>query len=167
MYPHSADHIRKVIYIMRTLLKPSSVSPVLSDIALLIARVSLGVILLAHGWQKFTEWTIAGTAQNFEAMGIPLPGISAPFAATAELVGGLLLIVGVLAPVVAALNIISLVGALFMVHLEAGIFVSEGGFELVWALAAGLVVIALMGAGRFSVDHLISSRVSAKAPVTV
>ncbi|WP_027020411.1 DoxX family protein [Corynebacterium sputi] len=152
---------------MRTLLNPSSASPVLSDIALLIARVSLGVILMAHGWQKFTEWTISGTTENFAGMGIPLPGISAPFAATAELVGGFLLIIGLLAPVIALLNIITMIGALFMVHLDAGIFASDGGYELVWALAAGLAVIALMGAGRFSVDHLIASRTSAKAPATV
>ncbi|WP_083313168.1 DoxX family protein [Corynebacterium sp. HMSC076D02] len=42
-----------------------------NSFAMLAARVVLGVILIAHGWQKFSEWTIAGTTQSFEGMGVP------------------------------------------------------------------------------------------------
>lgn len=156
---------RKVPTTMRTLLNPSSASPVLKDLALLIARVSLGVILMAHGWQKFTEWTIAGTGENFAAMGIPAPHFSAMFAASAELVGGAFLVLGLLAPLAALVNIIGMLGALFLVHIEAGIFASEGGIELVWAIAAGLAVILFLGAGRFSVDQLIVGRTKGSTAV--
>lgn len=141
---------------MRKLLTPAAASPALGDLALLLARVSLGIILIAHGWQKFNEWTVAGTAGSFEGMGIPAPSISAALVTGAELIGGGMLIIGLFASVAAIVNAISMVVALFMVHAPAGIFVDEGGFELVLALFAGLIVVAFLGSGRVSVDRLIA-----------
>ena len=37
-----------------------------------LLRVVLGVTFLLHGWQKFTEWTVAGTQAAFAQMGVPL-----------------------------------------------------------------------------------------------
>ena len=56
---------------MRTLLHPAEKSPIVTDIVLLVSRVGIGVILVAHGWQKFNEWTLDGTAAAFEGMGFP------------------------------------------------------------------------------------------------
>ncbi|GAA1180081.1 DoxX family protein [Nesterenkonia xinjiangensis] len=141
---------------MRTLLNPAAAAPALTDLALLIARVALGVILVAHGWQKFDEWTVAGTAASFEGMGVPVPSASAVIVTGAELVGGVLLILGLLTPIVALINAVSMLVALFLVHAPAGLFVSEGGYELVLALFAGLIILAATGAGRFSLDRLIA-----------
>lgn len=152
---------------MRTLLAPASKLPVLSDVALLISRVALGVILLAHGWQKLNEYTLAGTAASFAEMGIPAPTAAAAFATTVELVGGAALILGLLAPVVALLNIVNLLGALVLVHAGNGVFVGDGGYELVLALAAGLLVVAALGAGRFSVDSLVGRRFTARRTASV
>jgi putative oxidoreductase len=143
---------------MRTLLHPARTTPVLQDAALLIARVAIGFILMAHGLQKFLDYTLDGTAASFTQMGVPAPAVSALFAATVETVGGAALIVGVVTPVVAALNVLNLLGALVIVHAAKGVFVDGGGYELVLALIAGLIVITLLGAGRFSVDHLIGRR---------
>ena len=140
---------------MRTLLHPASKSPALTDLALLLSRVALGVILLAHGWQKFNEWTLDGTAAAFSDMGIPAPTAAATFSTAVEIVGGAALIVGVLTPVVALLNTLNLLGALVLVHAGNGVFVGKNGYELVLGLAAGLVVIAVLGAGRFSIDGLL------------
>lgn len=140
---------------MRTLLRPATTSPVLTDLALLISRVALGVILVAHGWQKLTEWTLAGTAAAFADMGIPAPAAAATFATGVEVIGGIALIIGVLTPVVAVLNMINLLGALLLVHAGNGIFVADNGFELVLALFAGLTTIAILGAGKFSTDGLL------------
>jgi putative oxidoreductase len=145
---------------MRTLLHPASKSPVLTDLALLVARVALGVILVAHGWQKFDEWTVAGTASSFGDMGIPVPTLSATFVTAVEMIGGVALVIGLLTPVVAVLNIVNMLGALVMVHAENGIFVAENGFELVLAIFAGLVTVAILGAGRFSTDGLLGRRVA-------
>jgi len=146
---------------MQTLLRPVATTPVLSDVALLLARIGLGVVLLAHGWQKFTEYTLDGTAASFEGMGIPLPHLAALFAAVVETAGGLALLAGLLTPVFALLNVANLLGAFVLVHIGNGVFVTENGFELVVALMAGLVVLAALGAGRFSADEALAHRLRA------
>jgi putative oxidoreductase len=140
---------------MRTLLHPASKAPSLTDLALLLSRVALGVILLAHGWQKFDEWTLDGTAAAFADMGIPAATAAATFTTFVEMIGGAALILGAFTPVVALLNIANLLGALVLVHASNGVFVGDNGYELVLALAAGLLVIATLGAGKFSVDGLL------------
>lgn len=140
---------------MTTLLNPVRKYPILDDIVLLLARIALGIILIAHGWQKFNEWTLAGTAASFGDMGVPAPGVTSAFAAIAELVGGVLLLVGLLTPVVALLNVLVQLGAFALVHVQAGVFVDNGGYELVLALAAGLLLIAVRGAGKFSIDAML------------
>jgi putative oxidoreductase len=145
---------------MRTLLHPASRFPGSLDLALLVTRVALGVILLAHGWQKLDTYTLAGTAASFGDMGIPLPTLAAYFVTAVELIGGAALIVGVLAPLAGVLNMISLLGALVLVHVENGVFVENGGYELVLALFVGLTVVALLGAGRFSIDGLLGRRIA-------
>ncbi|GAA3712328.1 DoxX family protein [Zhihengliuella alba] len=126
--------------------------------ARLILRVAVGFLFLAHGWQKFTEWTIAGTTESFAQMGVPAAEIAAPFVAGLELVGGALLILGFLTRPIAAMLTVDMLVALFLVHLGAGVFVSEGGYELVLALGAAAAGIALLGAGKFSVDAALFGR---------
>lgn len=147
---------RVKLSVMSTFLYPARKSPLLTDIALLLARIGLGVILIAHGWQKFNEWTLAGTAAAFADMGVPLPAVTSGIAAIAELVGGILILVGLIAPLAALLNVIGLLVAFVIVHVQAGVFVENGGFELVIALAAGLLLITVRGAGKFSIDALLS-----------
>jgi putative oxidoreductase len=152
---------------MRTVLHPASKAPALTDLALLLSRVALGVILLAHGWQKFDEWTLDGTAAAFADMGIPAATAAATFTTFVEMIGGAALILGAFTPLVALLNIANLVGALALVHAANGVFVGDNGYELVLALAAGLLVIATLGAGKFSVDGLLgrsTNRTATDAP---
>ncbi|MFI7481377.1 DoxX family protein [Kocuria sp. M1R5S2] len=125
---------------------------------LTVLRVVLGITFLLHGWQKFSEWTVAGTAASFGEMGIPMAEISAPVAAALELVGGLLLVLGLGTRVVGTLLALEMLGALVLVHLAGGFFVAEGGIELVLLLAAASLLYALAGAGRWSVDALIAAR---------
>lgn len=130
----------------------------LTDVVLLLARVGLGVVLLAHGWQKFNQYTLDGTAASFADMGIPAPAAAALFAAVVELVGGLALIAGLLTPVFVLLNVANLLGALVLVHIGNGPFVANNGYELVVALTAGLLIIAVLGAGRYSLDEALARR---------
>ncbi|WP_152347552.1 DoxX family protein [Brevibacterium sp. CFH 10365] len=125
------------------------------DIITLIARIGLGAIFIAHGWQKFNEWTIAGTSDSFAQMGVPMADIAAPVATFVELIGGALLILGALTPIVGFLLAANVIGALVIVHLTPTPFVDQGGWELVAALAAGALLIAAAGPGRLSVDRLL------------
>lgn len=143
---------------MLTLLRPAAKFPLLTDLALLVARLVLGVVLVAHGWQKYNEWTVAGTGQSFAQMGIPAPGFSAALVTGVEIIGGVALILGLLTPVVAIVNGVSMFMAALLVHVEAGIFVEDGGYELVAAIFAGLIVLAACGGGRFSIDRLLAPR---------
>lgn len=133
-----------------------------ADAGLLIARVAAGGILMAHGAQKIFEFTLAGTTASFEQMGVPAAALAAPFIAYLELIGGALLILGLATRVIGALLALDMLGALFLVHLSAGVFVGNGGYELVAALGALALALALIGPGRVSVDALISKARSAQ-----
>ncbi|EEI17670.1 DoxX family protein [Corynebacterium lipophiloflavum] len=128
------------------------------DISLLIARVLLGIILIAHGWQKFSEWALLGTAEAFAGMGVPAPTFSSAIAAIVELFGGVLILAGAFTPIVGVIVALQMLGAFFFAHMGNGVFVDNGGFELVGVIAAASLALAGAGAGRFSVDQLIDAR---------
>ncbi|WP_448852286.1 DoxX family protein [Corynebacterium sp. 335C] len=131
----------------------------LGDLFALIARVGLGVVLILHGLQKFGEWTIQGTAQNFAQMGVPAPEIAAWAAALVELVGGVLLIAGLATRLVGILVAVVMAGAWIFAHSSAPtIFVGDGGPELVIVIAAGALLLAAFGAGRIAVDNAFARR---------
>ncbi|GAA2569596.1 DoxX family protein [Winogradskya consettensis] len=130
----------------------------LRDVVLLITRIAVGVVLVAHGWQKFTEGGLDGTGASFDQMGVPLPVVSAWFAAIVELAGGIALIAGIAVPVVGLLLAADMLGAFFIVHLSNGVFVAGNGYELVLTLAAAALLFAAIGAGRYSIDRLLAPR---------
>lgn len=123
-----------------------------ASLGLLVLRIVVGAIFAAHGAQKIFEFTIPGTIGSFADMGVPLPEIAAPVVAFLELIGGILLILGFLTRPVGILLAIDMVIALVLVHLPAGLWVGEGGYEFVAVLGAVSLALALTGAGRFSVD---------------
>lgn len=139
------------------------VPPAVRDIGLLLTRVLLGVVLIAHGWQKFFTNGIGGTGEFFASMSVPAATAAATFAGLVELVGGILLIIGLLTPVISALVVIVMIGAFFFVHLGNGIFVTDNGWELVAVIALAVVVFGLVGPGRYSIDSLIAGRRTATA----
>lgn len=124
----------------------------------IMLRVVIGFLFAAHGWQKYFQYTLDGTVAAFGQMGVPLPTLVAPVVATLEIVGGIALILGVVTRVFAALLALNMLGAMFLVHAPAGVFVDAGGFELVLALAVGALAIALLGPGRISVDRFLLAR---------
>ena len=139
--------------------------PTLTTSARTILRIVTGFLFAAHGWQKFNEFTIAGTQAAFAQMGVPAANVAAPVIATLELVGGIALIVGVLTRVFAALLAVNMLGALFLVHAPAGIFAATGGYELVLILAAAALALAFVGAGKVSVDRAFFGRSGSKLSV--
>lgn len=148
-----------------SLLAPARTVPGLADVALLVTRVAVGFVLLAHGLQKAFEFTPAGTAGAFTQMGVPAAGAVAWLTMLAEIIGGAAIILGVLTPVFALVNLVSMIGAILLVHLPNGVFVTANGYELVLSIAAALVAVAAFGAGRWSVDGLLG-RAAAPAAVS-
>jgi putative oxidoreductase len=121
------------------------------DVGLLIGRIAVGVVFIAHGSQKFFEFGLAGTTAAFTGMGVPMPGLSALFAASVELVGGTLFLLGAALPVVAGLLVIDMIGAIVLVDLKQGLI---GGFELTLLLGAAALALGLNG-GKFTIDNLV------------
>lgn len=128
----------------------------LFDVAALIARVVVGVIFLAHGLQKAGD--LDGTSSGFAQIGVPLPQLAALFTTVVEIGAGALLIVGLLTPVAGLLLLVVTLGALFFVHWSNGVFVDDGGWELIGALSSVVILLAAAGAGRFSLDRLLFRR---------
>lgn len=122
------------------------------SLGLLVLRVVVGAIFAAHGAQKIFEFTLPGTIGSFAGMGVPLPEIAGPVVAFVELIGGILLILGLLTRPVAILLAIDMIVALVAVHLPAGLWVGDGGYEFVAVLGAAALALALTGAGQFSLD---------------
>lgn len=132
--------------------------PTARDALLLVSRVLIGVVLIAHGWQKFATYGIGGVTQSFAQMGVPLPAVAAVFAAVVELVGGAALLLGAATVIAGALVVLDMLGAFLLVHLGNGVFVTDNGFELVWMIAATALVLVAVGPGRYSVDAALAGR---------
>jgi putative oxidoreductase len=128
------------------------------DWALLLARVLIGVVMFAHGYQKMVINGIGRTTEGFENLSIPLAIVSASFVTVVEFAGSALLILGALTPLMCGLQLVIMAGAAVFVHGANGIFIANGGWELVGVIGAGLVAIAAVGPGRYSVDHFVRGR---------
>lgn len=94
-----------------------------------LMRVVLGIIFLAHGISKL-QMGLSNVAAWFSSMGVP--GILAYVVVVLEVVGGILLIVGLFTRYVSALFIIMLIGAIFTMKLSAGLLGNSqmAGYEL-------------------------------------
>lgn len=125
------------------------------DLALLAARLLLGVILIAHGWQKYNDWGLAATESGFSEMGVPNAGLAAAFAIAAELGGGVLLIIGLFTPLAALVVVADMAGAFWFANRGTTIFVGDGGWELVAAIGAAALALIASGAGRLSIDGIL------------
>ena len=121
------------------------------ELGALIVRVVLGVIFAVHGIVKFQDG-ISNTVGWFESIG--LPGFLAYGVASVEIVGGLLLIIGLATRIVAGVFSLLLVGAIITVKLAVG-FVN--GYEFDLALMAMAAFLAMAGSELFAVDNRFNS----------
>jgi putative oxidoreductase len=127
------------------------------DTGLTILRLIVGAIFVAHGGQKLFIFGLDGVAGAFGQMGIPMAGILGPFVAFVEFFGGLALISGLLTRL-ASLGLLStMVVAILKVHLPNGFF-APNGIEFPLALVGGTALLALTGAGSWSIDGLIAKK---------
>lgn len=126
------------------------------DHGLLLMRIMLGAVFLFHGSQKlfgmFGGPGIENFAKMLTDMGIPQPEMAAYAAAIAEFGGGACILLGLLTRVAAIPVIITMLVA-FIVYHKAKFGGPEGG-EYALTLAVMLISLALMGAGRFSIDGM-------------
>lgn len=123
---------------------------------MLILRLVLGLTLAAHGLNKFFGGgRIPGTARWFESIGMKPGRFHATVAATTETAAGLGLAAGLLTPIPAAGFVSLMLVAAWTVHRANGFFIVKEGWEYNLVLAVTAVVVATLGAGKLSLDHLI------------
>jgi putative oxidoreductase len=127
------------------------------DLVLLLARIGLGVLMVAHAKLEydFAGGSIAGVGALFEKSGIPLAATTGPVNMLFELVGGAAMILGLAVLPVGVLMALNMLGAWILVH-HGGLYALDyTGPELVIALGLLSLVLAVSGAGRLGLDHLI------------
>ena len=126
----------------------------------LILRVTLGAFLLVHFGLKYFVFTPAGTVQFFQSLG--LPGPLAYVTIAAELVGGVLLIVGAYTRIVAFALLPILLGAAWAHAGNGWLFTSpNGGWEYPAFLAVAAAAVAILGGGRYALASRAPSRTPA------
>jgi putative oxidoreductase len=130
------------------------------DLALLVLRLVIGLGFAAHGAQKlfgaFGGGGIEGTAGFFEQAGLRPGRVHARAAGGAEMLGGLLIALGLLVPLAAASLIAVMTAAVVTVHARHGFFNTNGGYEYNLTLAATVFALAGVGPGGWSLDNALS-----------
>ena len=128
--------------------------PETADAALLVLRIALGVVLLAHGVKhvRNREKTMKWTA----SIGFSAPAVQWFFMSFAEIAVGLSLLLGALTAFGAAGLIALMAVAFWTVHRRAGFWITarpDEGWEYVFVLSAGALALAMLGPGEWAVDH--------------
>ncbi len=121
----------------------------LVDTTTLVARAAIGIIFVAHGWQKLADTD--GTTQMFAGLGIPLPEIATIVAIVIELGGGIALVIGFALPVTGVLLAAMMASAYVFSHTGDPLV---DGFELPLALGTSALALGFAGGG-FAVDRLL------------
>ena len=134
-------------------------SPVLEiDLAAALLRGVAGVAMVAHGWNHvFGGGRLPGVERWFASLGFRHARLQALLASFGELVYGALLLLGLLTPLAAAGVFGTMAVAFVANHRRNGYFTFRKGegYEYVLCLAVVAAALGALGAGRWSVDHLI------------
>lgn len=123
------------------------------SISLLFARLTLAYGFFGPAMNKWSD--ISSVASWFGTLGIPFPTLSAYLAAGTELLGVVLLTLGLFTRLISLPLIVVMIVAITTVHLAHGFSAGENGFEIPLYYMLFLAIFASFGAGKFSLDHLI------------
>lgn len=119
------------------------------NIVTTIMRVVFGILFLAHGMDKFNTG-LGNVAGWFESINIP--GFLAYIVGPVELIGGILLILGLFTRYVSAILFIILLGAVLTTKLSMGLL---NGYELDLSFMIIALYLVFAETTRWSLDHLI------------
>lgn len=117
---------------------------------ILAARVLLALIFVLSGFSKLAD--PAGTAGYFEAVGLPLPYVTAWAVGILELVGGILIVAGFWTRITAAVLALFCVASALVAHFDPADQMQMIMFMKNLAIAGGFLVLAAAGAGKWSVE---------------
>jgi putative oxidoreductase len=133
------------------------VDAVARDVGLLAVRATAGLVLAGHGAQKLFGWW-GGPDFDFMVNGLAHAGYTparffAYLLGCSELVGGLLLALGLLTPLASAAVIGVMFNAVVGVHWHSGVWAQNGGYELPLLFGIAALAVGFTGPGRLSLDR--------------
>lgn len=126
------------------------------SLALLFVRVGI-----AYGFYKpaLLKWAnIDSTSLWFAKLGFPLPKIMTLLSASVEIVGVVLLTIGLFTRIISLPLMVIMIVAIFIVHISNGFIAGNNGFEIPLYYLLFLSILASHGAGKFSLDYLFFSK---------
>jgi putative oxidoreductase len=126
----------------------------LQPLALLVIRLALGVIMVAHGYHK----VFGGLHHHAQVVaGLGLPGWLGYVSSFTEFLGGLLILAGFFTRAAAFAICINLSVAIWKVHFHNGLIGSPDhpGYEFPLAAAALAFALIFFGAGPIAIDHVL------------
>jgi len=120
-------------------------------LALLVMRITLGVIMVVHGYHK-----VFGGLHHHAQMvaGLGLPAWLGYVSSFTEFLGGLLILAGFFTRAAAFAICIDLVVAIWKVHWHNGL-TGDHGYEFPLAIATLAFALIFFGSGPISLDHII------------
>jgi putative oxidoreductase len=128
------------------------------DLALFVFRASVGFVFFAHGYNHlFRGGKVAGTGRWFESLGMRPGRLHALIASVTEIGAGVMLLLGLATPLAASGVVGTMLVAWITNHRKNGFFIFRPGegYEYVMTLTACGFLLAVIGAGRWSLDHAI------------
>ena len=147
---------------MNVLLTAASKTESDSGLSLLILRITIATVFMAHGSQKLFSWFggygLEGTGQWMESIGLAPGYLMALLAGSGEFFGGLLLLFGLLTRASSLVLAITMFVVIFSVHFANGFFMSANGYEFAFVLLGASVALMFSGAGRYSLDALLLNK---------
>ena len=147
---------------MNILLTAASKTESDSGLSLLILRITIATVFMAHGSQKLFSWFggygLEGTGQWMDSIGLAPGYLMALLAGSGEFFGGLLLLFGLLTRASSLVLAITMFVAIFSVHFANGFFMSANGYEFAFVLLGASVALMFSGAGRYSLDALLLNK---------
>jgi putative oxidoreductase len=122
-------------------------------------RLTIGPMLMVHGYNKvFGKGGLEGTTRWFNSLGLHPAHVHARLAAGTEIGAGAMITLGAASPLPAAAAIGLMATAARTDHKGHGFFIFRNGWEYVGVVGAVAAVMAALGPGRFSIDHLIGRK---------
>lgn len=119
------------------------------DLALFLLRIVLGAAFIFHGWSKVSG--MEGTVSMFASMGVGT--FLTYIAAYTEFLGGVAILLGVITRLAGGMLAIFMIAAIYLVHLDKGYSMMNGGYEYQLLLLVSVVLVALVGPGKYSLHE--------------
>lgn len=125
----------------------------MESLGILILRLTLGLIFVAHGLRQFFGWFGGGGMEDvMKRLGLRPPKLWASLSGLGNLAGGIMISLGAFTFLGCALIITTMIVATVTLKAQSGFWERYGGYEYNLCVIGAAVAIALIGPGQLSVD---------------